>query len=186
MISGAVDLPHGITARPAGRADKDFLAKMFKENRDDLRMSAAEPDYVENVIEMQLEAQMGGYGSQFPNAVYLVLEKNGSRIGRITLDIQPVELRLVDLDFIKKAQGKGFGSSILLWLMSAAAQTKCPLLVPARRDDFAMGRFLTKYGFVEDESMSDQVFARMSWMPTAEEMAGLADIKPRAAAGGTV
>lgn len=186
MIEGTVALPHGMTARPAGRGDKDFLAKMYKDNRDDLRMADAAPDYIEGVIDMQLEAQTSGYGAQFPNAVYLILEKNGSRIGRITLDIQPVELRLVDLDFIKKAQGKGFGSSILLWLMKAAAQTKRPLLVPARRDDFAMGRFLTKYGFVEDESMSDDTMARMSWMPTADEMAGIADIKPRLAATGTV
>lgn len=186
MIEGTVHLPHGISARPAGRQDKDFLAKMYKDNRDDLRLIDAEKDYIETVIEMQLDAQMGGYGAQFPNAVYLILEKNGSRIGRITLDITPVELRLVDLDFIKKAQGKGFGSSILLWLMKAAAQTKTPLLVPARRDDFSMGKFLTQYGFVEDESISDQVFARMSWMPTADEMAGIVDIKPRAAVAGTV
>ncbi len=186
MIHGTVDLPHGISARPAGRHDKDFLAKMYKDNRDDLRMADAEKDYIETVIEMQLDAQSGGYGSQFPNAIYLILEKNGSRIGRLTLDVQPVELRLVDLDFIKKAQGKGFGSGILLWLMKAAATTRKPLLVPARRDDFAMGQFLLKYGFVEDETMSDQVFARMSWMPTADEMAGISDIRPREAAGGMV
>ncbi len=186
MIQGTVPLPHGMSARPAGAADKDFLAKMFRDNRDDLRMADAEKDYIETVIEMQLEAQQGGYGQQFPNAIYLVLEKNGSRIGRITLDIGPVELRLVDLDFIKKAQGKGYGSSILLWLMKAAAQTKRPLLVPARRDDFSMTRFLAKYGFVEDEAMSDSVYSRMSWFPTTDEMNGLADIKPRAAVAGAV
>ncbi|WP_417459540.1 GNAT family N-acetyltransferase [Kordiimonas sp.] len=186
MIEGTVNLPHGITARPAGKADKDFLAKMYRDNRDDLRMANAEKDYIETVIEMQLEAQQGGYGAQFPNAIYLVLEKNGSRIGRLTLDVQPVEMRLVDLDFIKKAQGKGFGSSILLWLMKAAATTKKPLLVPNRRDDFAMGKFLKKYGFVEDQSMSDEVFARMSWFPTADEMHGLKDIAPRSAVQGTV
>lgn len=186
MISGTVPLPHGITARPAGRQDKDFLAKMFRENQDEIRMADADKDYIETVIDMQLDAQQGGYGQQFPNAIYLVLEKNGSRIGRITLDISPVELRLVDLDFIKKAQGKGFGSSILLWLMKAAAQTKTPLLVPMRRDDMSMARFLTQYGFIEDEEMSDQVYARMSWMPTADEMAGITDIKPRPAVAGTV
>ncbi len=186
MISGTVALPHGMTARPARASDKDFLAKMFRDNRDDIRMADAETDYIESVIEMQLRAQEGGYGTQFPDAVYMVIEKNGSRIGRVTLDIGKIELRLVDLDFIKKAQGKGFGSSILLWLMKAAAQTRRPLLVPMRRDDFSLGRFLAKYGFVEDESISDQVYARMSWFPTADEMAGIADIRPRAAMAGTV
>ncbi|WP_417451400.1 GNAT family N-acetyltransferase [Kordiimonas sp.] len=186
MINGTVPLPHGITARPARANDRDFLAKMYRDNRDDLRMASADTDYIENLIDMQLQAQNGGYGEQFPNAIYLILEKNGTRIGRITLDIGPVELRLVDLDFIKKAQGKGFGSSILLWLMKAAAQTKKPLLVPARRDDFSMAKFLTKYGFVEDETMSDDVYARMNWFPTADEIAGLTEIKPRPAVHGSV
>ena len=186
MISGTVPLPHGITARPARAGDKDFLAKMYKDNRDDLRMADADTDYIEMTIELQLQAQSGGYGQNFPNAIYLILEKNGTRIGRITLDIGPAELRLIDLDFIKKAQGKGFGSSILLWLMQASAQTKKPLLVPARRDDFSMAKFLTKYGFVEDATMSDEVYARMSWFPTADEMAGLAEIGPRSAVSGTV
>ena len=186
MIQGTVQLPHGISARPARSGDKDFLAKMYRENRDDIRMADGATDYLEDVIDMQLRAQQGGYGNQFPNAIYLVLEKNGTRIGRLTLDIQTVEMRLVDLDFIKKAQGKGFGSGILLWLMKAAAQTKRPLLVPARRDDFAMAKFLAKYGFVEDTAISDDMMARMSWFPTADEMAGLADIKPRPAAAGTV
>ncbi|WP_262690041.1 GNAT family N-acetyltransferase [Kordiimonas aestuarii] len=186
MIHGNVTLPHGITARPARASDKDFLAKMYRDNRDDLRMADADTDYIEMTIEWQLKAQKGGYGQNFPDAIYLILEKNGTRIGRITLDINPVELRLVDLDFIKKAQGKGFGSSILLWLMKASAQTKKPLLVPARRDDFSMAKFLAKYGFVEDSTMSDQVYARMSWFPTADEMAGLVEIGPRSAAAGTV
>ncbi|WP_020398398.1 GNAT family N-acetyltransferase [Kordiimonas gwangyangensis] len=186
MITGSVNLPHGMSARPARASDKDFLAKMFRENRDDIRMADNSPDYIESVIDMQLRAQEGGYGSQFPNAVYMVIEKNGTRIGRVTLDIGPVELRLVDLDFIKKVQGKGLGSSILLWLMKAAAQTKRPLLVPMRRDDITMGRFLEKYGFVEDISASDSMYARMSWFPNADEMAGITDIKPRAAMAGTV
>jgi GNAT superfamily N-acetyltransferase len=185
MITGTVNLPHGMVARPARSTDKDFLSKMFRENRDDIRAADAEVDYIESVIEMQLRAQEGGYGAQFPNAVYMVIEKNGTRIGRVTLDIGPVELRLVDLDFIKKAQGKGFGSSIILWRMQTAAKTKRPLLVPTRRDNISLGRFLEKYGFLEDETMSDEVYARMTWFPTADEMSGIASIKPRSASMGT-
>jgi GNAT superfamily N-acetyltransferase len=186
MISGTVNLPHGMNARPADKRDRDFLAKMYKENRDDLRMADAEKDYIETVIEMQLNAQQSGYGTQFAEALYFILEKNGSRIGKFTLNIASVELRLIDLDFIKKAQNKGYGSSILLWLMKTAAQTKKPLLVPARRDDGAMLKFLHKYGYTEDTAMSCDVYSRMMWFPTADEMNGLADIKPRAAVPGTV
>ena len=186
MIEGTVTLPHGITARAARRGDKDFLAELYRANRDDIRMADAETDYLESVIEMQLEAQIGGYGKQFPNAVYLVLEKNGTRIGRVTFDIGNVELRLVDLDFIKKARNKGYGSGIVLWLMQTAAKLRKPALVPARRDNPSLMRFLNKYGYTEDATMSDDIYARMIWFPTTEEMAGIVQIQPRPAVGGTV
>lgn len=180
MIAGTVQLPHGISARPARSGDKDFLAKLFRDSRDDLHMADANKDYIEMTIDMQLNAQTTGYGNNFPNAVYLVLEKNGSRIGRITLDIGPVELRLVNLDFIRKARNKGYGSSIIQWIMKAAAQTRRPMVMPARRDDFVLTRFLLRYGFVEDKAISDDVTARMIWFPTSDEMNGLSEIKPRA------
>ncbi|UTW59416.1 hypothetical protein KFE96_03660 [Kordiimonas sp. SCSIO 12603] len=186
MIDGTVALPHGITARPARRGDKDFLAKLYRANRDDIRLAEGETDYLENIIEMQLEAQINGYGDQFPNALYLVLEKNGSRIGRVTFDIGSVELRLIDLDFIKKAKNKGYGSGIIIWMMQTAAKIKKPALVPARRDNQLLLRFLHKYGYTEESTMSDDVFARMIWFPTTEEMAGLTDIRPRPAVMGAV
>lgn len=185
MIEGSVVLAHGLSARPARQGDKDFLASLYRANRDDIRLAEGEDEYLENIIEIQLEAQINGYGNQFPNALYLVLEKNGSRIGRVTFDIGSVELRLVDLDFIKKAKNKGFGSSVILWLMQTAAKLKKPALVPVRRDNSLLLRFLHKYGYIEEKSMSDDAFARMIWFPTTEEMAGLTDIKPRPAMAGT-
>ncbi len=186
MINGAVSLPHGIIARPADRSDKDFLAQLYRENREDIRLADGEKDYLENIIEMQLEAQINGYGEQFPEALYLVLEKNGSRIGRVTFDIGAVELRLVDLDFIKKAKNKGYGSAIILWMMQTAAKIRKPTLVPARRDNQLLIKFLHKYGYTEDISMSDDMYARMLWFPTSDEMNGFKEIKPRSPVAGTV
>lgn len=186
MIEGTVTLPNGITARAARRGDKDFLAQLYRASREDLRMADANKDYIETVIEMQLEAQIGGYGQQFPNALYLILEKNGTRIGRVTFDIGHVELRLVDLDFIKKARNKGYGSGVVLWMMQTAAKLRKPALVPARRDNGGLLRFLHNYGYTEDPTMSDDAFARMLWYPTADEMAGIASIQPRPAVTGTV
>ncbi|WP_085579649.1 GNAT family N-acetyltransferase [Thalassospira mesophila] len=186
MIAGTVALPHGISARPARASDKDFLAKLFRDNRDDLKAVDANPDFIDMTIDMQLDAQVNGYGSTFPNAIYLILEKSGSRIGRVTLDIGPVELRLIDLNFIKKAQNKGYGSGIIQWIMKAAAQTRRPLIVPTRRDNVVLLSYLLNYGFQEDASISDDVHARLVWFPTSTEMNGNSDIKPRKAATGTV
>ncbi|PKR47979.1 GNAT family N-acetyltransferase [Thalassospira marina] len=186
MITGTVALPHGITARPVRNGDKNFLAKLFRDNRTDLQAIDATKDFIDMTVDMQLDAQINGYGSTFPNAIYLILEKNGSRIGRVTLDVGPIELRLIDLSFIKKAQNRGYGSAIIQWVMNAAAQTRRPLVVPARRDNSIFVTHLIKAGFQEDTSISDDVIARMVWFPTSDEMNGIGAIKPRKAASGNV
>ncbi|NHI00430.1 GNAT family N-acetyltransferase [Oceanimonas sp. MB9] len=186
MIAGNVQLPHGITARPARPADKAFLTTLHKDSRPELTQLNAEQDFIEMTLELQLKAQTQGYGGQFPNAIYLILEKNGSRIGKLTLDIGPVELRIIDLAFIPKARDKGFGPAIILWVMKAAAQTRKPLVAPTRRDLTGLMTFLRRYGFVEEEQLSDSVYARMIWFPNQAEMHGGADIRPRTAGGGTL
>jgi len=179
MIQGSVDLPYGMSARPARSSDRDFLAKMYRDNRDDLRRADVAPDYVERTIEIQLQAQTTGYGNAFPNAIYLVIEQLQTRIGCLTLDIGAVEMRLVNLDFIKAARKQKHRTGVILWLMRAAAQTKRPLVVPCRRDNLRLASFLRRYGFQPDPSISDDLYWRMIWVPTAEEMSGLCDLRPR-------
>ena len=186
MITGTVTLPHGMTARPARKADKNFLEKLFKDSRNDLKAAKAPRDVIEMTIDMQLAAQTSGYGSLFPNAIYLVLEKNGSRIGRVTIDIGSIDIRLVDLCFISKAQNRGYGTAIIQWAMTCAARIPRPLVVPTRRDNPALLGFLLMAGFKEDTSISDEVFARMIWFPTRDEMTGITTIKPRKAVSGNV
>jgi hypothetical protein len=169
VIQGSVALPWGMVARPARSGDREFLAKMARENRGDLRCVNAAPEYIEMVIELQLRAQTIGYGNTFPNALYLVIERLGTRIGCLTLDIGTLEMRLVNLDFIKKARSRKHRQGILLWLMSAAAQTRRPLVVACRRDHAPFARFLQSYGFVPDPSRSDAVYWRMTWRASAEE-----------------
>jgi len=179
VIHGSIALPYGMVVRPARSGDRDFLAKMYRDNREDLRQTDAARDYVAMTIELQLEAQTKGYGNAFPNAIYLVIERLDTRIGCLTLDIGAVEMRLVNLDFIKQARKQKHRSGVILWLMRAAAQTKRPLVVPCRRDNLPFASFLRRYGFRPDPSISDDLYWRMIWYPTADEMSGTCDLRPR-------
>ena len=180
MLEGNVQLDRGITARPARPGDKDFLAALYRGKRTDLYHADAERDYIETVIDMQLTARTEGYGQSFPDAIDLILEKSATRIGRVTLDIGKVELRLIELDFIQQVRNKGYERTVVQWIMKAAATSRRPLVVPARRDEGDLIRFLLRYGFVEEPSLSDAWRARLIWFPTSAEMNGIAAIQPRA------
>ena len=182
MILGNVELPYGMIARPARSGDREFLASMYRANREDLRRAEIAPDYAEMAIEIQLKAQTIGYANAFPNAIYLVIERLQTRMGCLTLDIGTVELRLVNLDFIKPARGQKYRTGIILWLMQAAARTQRPLVVPCRRDKGRLASFLRRYGFRPDPSISDGLYWRMIWVPSAGEMNGIRAplLEPRA------
>ncbi|WP_129139166.1 GNAT family N-acetyltransferase [Modicisalibacter coralii] len=185
MIEGNVQLARGITARPARPGDKNFLANLYRDKRTDLHHAAVDRDYLETVLDMQLTARTEGYGKNFPDAIDLVLEKAGTRIGHVTLDIGKVELRLIELTFIPQLHNKGYGRTVVQWIMQAAATSRRPLVVPARRDDGGLIRFLLRHGFVEEPSLSDAFRARLIWFPTSAEMNGIAAIRPRAPACGS-
>lgn len=62
------------------------MESLYRSGRDDLRLINAEPEFVEELIDMQFRARTAGYGEAFPNAFYFVVEKLGERIGQITVD----------------------------------------------------------------------------------------------------
>lgn len=87
-------------------------------------MSAGEQDYIESIVEMQFKAQTQGYGDQFPNAMYFIIEKHHEPIGKAHN-----EVRLIDIAFIPQARGQGVGKTVVQSFQSAAAQCGVPLVL---------------------------------------------------------
>ena len=80
MTPDKLNIPHGLSIRPSTPADRGFIENLFRTTRDDLRLIDAEPDFIETLIEQQFNAQTTGYGDQFPNAMYFIIEKQGQPI----------------------------------------------------------------------------------------------------------
>lgn len=68
-------------------------------------MIGGEQDYIESIVEMQFKAQTQGYGDQFPNAMYFIIEKHHEPIGKAIIDFGHNEVRLIDIAFIPQARG---------------------------------------------------------------------------------
>ena len=147
MVPGVSQLPDGLSLRPERPADSAFMARLYHDRRSDLRQIDGDPEFVHQLIDLQQTAQVRGYGDQFPNAMYFVVEKSGEPIGRVCLDFGPNEVRLVDIAFVAAARGKGYGTAVVKALQMAATQVRAPLTLAVAANDPAAQRVYARLGF---------------------------------------
>ncbi|WLQ13940.1 GNAT family N-acetyltransferase [Hahella aquimaris] len=158
-----VKLGQGLVVRPSNSADKAFLEQLHNSTREDLRLIDGERDFVESIIDMQFKAQQQGYGAQFPNAMYFIIEKQHERIGKVTIDFGHNEVHVIDIAFIPQARGKGFGEEVIRSLQAAATQICAPLTLSVLMQNVAAKKLYLKLGFIT-ESISPP-YERMMWRP---------------------
>ncbi len=163
MQSNKLNLPAGMSMRPALDGDRPFIESLYKSTRDDLRLIDAEDDFIEALIEQQHYAQTVGYGEQFPNAMYFIVEKVNEPIGRVVIDFGPAEVRVVDISLIPTARNQGFGKGILQSLQYAAASTGAPLTLSVATGNVGAIHLYNSLGFRCVEQ--NPAYNLMAWYP---------------------
>ncbi|MTI42409.1 RimJ/RimL family protein N-acetyltransferase [Roseibium hamelinense] len=168
MLQGLKALPKGLSMRPARPVDAAFVRKLVDDRYTDLKSHPnLSRDQYEHLMEMQVIAQSNGYGSAYPNAIYLVIEKNGQRIGSLTLDWEGGSAHVVSLGFVKKAQGKGYGQVVVHALKEACVQSKCPLSVTCWTQNLGLMTYLKMNGFKAEPAEPDAAQIRLYWVPAS-------------------
>jgi ribosomal protein S18 acetylase RimI-like enzyme len=162
-----VNIPEGLRVRPAKQSDAPFLERLHHAQRTDLQWIDGEQDFIESIVEMQLHAQRKGYGEQFPNAMYFVVEKHHELIGKATVDFGHNEAHLIDLAFIPKARGLGFGKAVLQSLQQAAAQSGVPMSLCVLQSNVMAKRLYQSLGFVVEGSRPP--YEEMRWYPSGRK-----------------
>ncbi|GAB4361929.1 MAG: GNAT family N-acetyltransferase [Methylohalobius sp. ZOD2] len=165
MMQGMGSMPEGLGLRPVRDGDRGFLENLYRSTREDLRLLDGEEDFIEELIEMQYRALKQGYGDQFPNAMQFIIEKQGERIGQVAVDFGPNEVRIINLSFIPKARGKGFGAQILRGMQMAAAQVRAPLALTVQSDNLVAKCLYLNLGFQVAEVVPP--YERMLWYPSS-------------------
>ena len=159
------DLPNGVSLRPTQPSDKDFERQLHEARRWDLWLADAEPDYIRTVIEQQQHAQTIGYGWQYPNAYYYLIERTGTVCGRLVVDLGEREVRVVDIALIPGAQGKGTAATVLRALQRIAGQLNVPLALNVLRINTPAVAAYAKLDFKAVAEYSDDVRLTMMWFP---------------------
>ncbi|QSX30225.1 GNAT family N-acetyltransferase [Shewanella cyperi] len=157
--------PKGLHIRPSTSSDKPFLEKLHRLVRQDLRLLDADEDFIESVVEMQFRAQTEGYGAQFPNAMYFIIEKHMEKIGRVCVDFGVNELHLIDIAFLPQATGHGFGRAIIQSFQYCAAQSGLPMSLNVAQDNPAAKRLYLNLGFMVEAIHPP--YEELRWYPPA-------------------
>lgn len=160
-----IQLPYGLHIRPSKPSDNAFLEKLHHAVRQDLQQIDAEKDLIETIVELQLKAQSQGYGAQFPNAMYFIIEKQQQPVGKATIDFSDELVHLIDIAFIPEARGQGFGHAVLQAFQLCATQVAAPMLLSVEQQNNTAKQLYLKLGFVTERISPP--YERMIWYPPA-------------------
>lgn len=135
----------GLGLRPMIDADLPFLGGLYASTRTE---ELAHVPWTEAqkaaFLDMQFRAQHAHYQANYPNALWLVIERDGEPIGRLYLVRWPRELRLIDIAILPQYRGQGVGTAILLDLFEDAADK--PVTIHVEKNNPAM-RLYARLGF---------------------------------------
>jgi ribosomal protein S18 acetylase RimI-like enzyme len=117
-----------ITLRPQTAADQDFVLHLYASTRADLAELQCDAAMRAQLIRMQCEAQQAHYRAHYPRAqASLVIDSDGTPIGRLVVDRGPHEIRLVDISLLPEHRRRGVGQLLLRALMTEGEHAGLPV-----------------------------------------------------------
>jgi len=116
-----------LTLRPETEQDVAFLKRLFRSTREDLLQLGLPEPMLENLMLMQFNAQQSSYHSQFPNAEFAIVEKNGKPIANLVIYRDHDAIRIVNIAVLAEQRGNGYGSSLIATLQDEAGAVNKPL-----------------------------------------------------------
>jgi len=155
-----------IHLRPARADDAAFLSRVYASTRTEELEQVNWTDEQKAVfLQMQFDAQTDHYKKNYPTAEYLVVERDGLPIGRLTLERKPGQLLMMELSLLPEARNQGIGATLIQGLMDEAAGVGVPLVL---RVEFfnPVIRLYTRLGFVKTREVNS-VYHEMIWTPVS-------------------
>jgi GNAT superfamily N-acetyltransferase len=161
--------PAGITYRPKTDDDRPFLCELYASTRaDELAQVPWSAEQKAEFLTMQFNAQWSHYADYYPDAEFMVVERDGKPIGRLYLDRGPEDLIVVDIALLPEERGKGLGRLMMQEVLDEAAATEKYVNIYVERYNPAMHLYV-RLGF---EPIGESgVYFKMRWTPAAKRAA---------------
>jgi GNAT superfamily N-acetyltransferase len=141
----------GIACRPATDADLPVLAETYVSTRaEEVAQTGWPVETQQRFLLQQFEAQHRHYRAHYPNAQWLVIERDGVPLGRLYVEEWEREFRLIDIALLPQARGGGIGGALLEDVIEAAAARGKGVSIHVERMNPAMRLYL-RLGFAKTD-----------------------------------
>jgi ribosomal protein S18 acetylase RimI-like enzyme len=141
-----------IELRPSSEEDETLLYELYASTRD-AEMSAVDWDQAqkESFLQMQFAAQMTHYQNHFPQATHHIILLEREPIGRIYVDRNDREIRVLDITISPEYRNRGIGSTLMGKLLDEADQSGAPVRLFVWRLNHDALRWYERLGFSQVE-----------------------------------
>ena len=150
--------------------DLPFLTEVYASTRDEeMRMAPWSEQEKEAFLRSQFDFQHRYYREHYPACEFLIMERAGTRIGRLYVDRWPDQIRIVDISLVPEARGAGIGGAMMQQLLAEGEAQRLPVTIHVEVNNPAR-RLYERLGFRDGES--NGVYTLMRWTPASEEVTG--------------
>jgi ribosomal protein S18 acetylase RimI-like enzyme len=120
--------------------DEVFLFALFCATRE-AEFSALPQPQRETLLRFQYQAQSRDYAARFPHAEHFIVESSGRAAGRLLLNREANELRVVDIAVVPEMRGQGIASAVLKSLISEVQGAGMALRLSVWHSNPALGLY---------------------------------------------
>jgi ribosomal protein S18 acetylase RimI-like enzyme len=137
-----------ISLRDASGADEDFLFALYASTRErELALLDWSEDERAAFLRMQFNAQRTHYLKSYPDARHQIILRGGEAAGRIWVERNDEEIRLLDIALLPAHRGHGVGSALIRGLIREATQAAKPLRHSVEKNNPDAKRLYDRLGF---------------------------------------
>lgn len=155
-----IEVP-GIALRDAQPCDEAFLRALYRGSREaELALTGWSEAAKQAFADSQFTLQDRHYRKHYGAASFLVIERAGAPIGRLYLQRDDEELRVIDVLLVASARNAGIGTAILKSLQRDAARQGIAVTLHVEAGNPARALY-ARLGFREEAS--EGPYVRMRW-----------------------
>jgi ribosomal protein S18 acetylase RimI-like enzyme len=152
-----------ITFRPESPADDPLLLMLYATTRErELSLVPWSDEEKLKFVVMQFEAQRSHYRLYYAKCEFLVIELDGNPIGRLYVDRQEADIRLIDIILLPQLRGSGIGTALVQELLDEAAGSSRAVTIHVESYNPALHLY-QRLGFRHVDT--NGVYNLMEWKP---------------------
>jgi GNAT superfamily N-acetyltransferase len=153
-----------ISARSTRAEDEPFLYRLYASTRAREWATLDLPEaQKEGLMRTQFESQSNSYQRQFPNSEHTVVLASEEPAGRIWLNEDAREIKVLDLALLPQFQSLGIGSQLMKGCQDRARKTGKPLRHSVLKWNSGAISFYLRLGFTP--CGGDEFFLQLEWLP---------------------